>query len=214
MKKILLIISIIFILFSCSDDNLNNKEITLDENNSYKILALWDSLTAWYNLEYEDSYPIQLQSILEEKWFSYEVINAWVSWDTSKNLLSRINLYNEDYDIVLLNIWWNDWLRSLSTEDLKENILTIVDNFSDSKIVLFSIDLPFNYPSLYRNKLKKVYEGVSKQRDIYYYWLFFEWLNYNDHFLGDGLHPNKEWYRIIAENISEYLLKNNIIKND
>jgi hypothetical protein len=40
MKKILLIISIIFILFSCSDDNLNNKEITLDENNSYKILAL------------------------------------------------------------------------------------------------------------------------------------------------------------------------------
>lgn len=230
MKKIIIIISMIFILLSCTDkekvvidemtqeetQEINqeiNKEINKESIN-YNILALWDSLTAWYSLEYEDSYPIQLQTLLQKKWYNYKVINAWVSWDTTKNVLARIDLYKEEYDIILLNVWWNDGLRSLDTQESKENILKIIDNFPDSEIVLFSIDLPWNYSVSYRNKIKKVYVDIDEQRDVYFYGLFFEWLDYNTHFLSDWIHPNKEWYKIIAENISDYLLQNNIIKND
>ena len=90
----------------------------------------------------------------------------------------------------------------------------MVDNFPNSKIILFSIDLPFNYWSAYRKKLKNVYSEVSDERNIYFYGLFFEGLNYNTHFLNDQIHPNKQGYQIISENIASYLLKNNIIKND
>ena len=65
-----------------------------------------------------------IEDLLEEKWYNYKVINAWVSWDTSKNLVWRLRLYEDSYDTILLTIWGNDWLRSLSTEALKENILT------------------------------------------------------------------------------------------
>ena len=214
MRKVFLILLISLTLLSCWKNNISEKEETFIEVESQNILALGDSITAWYNLDYEESYPVQLENILEKKWYNYKIINAWVSWDTSKNLLSRINLYTEKYDVVLLNIWWNDWLRSLSLVDLKRNILEIIDNFPESKIVLFSIDLPSNYSKDYREKLKQVYREVSEEKKVYFYWLFFEWVDYNKHFLNDQIHPNKEWYEIISENISEYLLKNNIIKND
>lgn len=214
--KIIWIISLFFLLVSCWNTSIQsqtNEEIKPQEK-EYKILALWDSLTAWYWLDYEDSYPFVLWNKLKENWYNYEVINAWVSWDTSKNLLSRINLYTEKYDVILLNIWWNDWLRSLNSDDLKENIISIINFFPDSEIVLFSIDLPFNYSSSYRNEIKKVYEDINNELDVNFYWLFFEWLDYNTHFLSDQIHPNKKWYEIISENIFKYLLKNNIIQND
>jgi len=213
MKKILIIIISIFLLFSCWENKLEEK-IDIETKKEYKILALWDSLTAWYNLDISESYPAQLENILIENWYNYEVINAWVSWDTSKNLLSRINLYNEKYDIVLLNIWWNDWLRSLNLDDLKLNIQKIIDIFSESKIVLFSIDMPVNYWDKYRKQLKEVYKELSEENEIYFYWLFFKGIDYNTHFLWDRIHPNKKWYEIISKNIYSYLLKNNLIKND
>lgn len=214
MKKIIITFFTILILASCWNNNqteIKNEEIV---EKNYKVLALWDSLTAWYNLDISESYPYKLEELLNKNWNNFEVINAWVSWDTSKNLISRINLYTENYDIVLLNIWWNDWLRSLSLEELEKNIITIIDNFPNSDIVLFSVDLPWNYWLLYRNKLKDVYKNVLEQRDVYSYWLFFEWLDYPRDFLSDWLHPNWEWYSIIAENVYEYLLKNKLIKND
>lgn len=215
MKKIFLVFLPVLFLVSCS---FLEEEVLIDEGNKNiektKILALWDSLTAGYNLDFSDSYPSKLEKKLEEKKYNYKVINAWVSWDTSKNLLSRVDLYNEEYEIVLLNIWWNDWLRSLDLKQLKDNIIEVIDSFPDSKIVLFSVDLPLNYPKTYRNKLEDVYEEVSKEKDVYFYWLFFEWLDYNKHFLNDKIHPNKDWYEIISENIMEYLIENKLIKND
>lgn len=214
MKKTILTIISLFLLASCWNEEINEKTQVVETKKDFKILALWDSLTAWYNLDINESYPVQLENLLNKSSNNFEVINAWVSWDTSKNLLSRIKIYNDDYDIVLLNIWWNDWLRSLSLEDLKWNIQKIIDNFSSTKIVLFSIDLPINYWSRYRNKLKQVYKEISEQNDIYFYWLFFKWINYNTDFLSDWLHPNKNWYKIISKNIYDYLLKNNLITND
>ena len=213
-KKTIITLSLILTLVSCSSNEIENNKSEEVTEKKYKILALWDSLTAWYNLDISESYPYQLEELLNKNKTQYEVINAWVSWDTSKNLISRLNLYTESYDIVLLNIGWNDWLRSLSLNDLKSNIITTIEKFPDSKVVLFTIDLPGNYWFLYRNKLKKVYENILEKREIYNYWLFFEGLDYKKHFLDDGLHPNWEWYSIISENIYDYLLKNNLIKND
>lgn len=212
MKKILWISALFFLLVSCGNDNIIEENSWRETVQSeYNILALWDSLTAWYNLDYYESYPMQLQNILDEDWYNYKIINAWVSGDTSKNLLSRLSLYDEDYNLVLLNIWWNDALRSLSTSDLKENILETIDTFQNSEIVLFSIDLPANYSSSYIKDLKNVYVEVAWERNVYFYGSFFEWLDYSKHFLADWVHPNKEWYAIISEKISEYLIKNNII---
>ena len=216
-KRIIWLIIIMFIITSCYKTELEKVEVLEKPENISdirKILAIWDSLTAWYNLNIKDSYPYKLNDILSENWYKYEVINAGVSWDTSKNLLSRIWLYEEKYDLVLLNIWWNDALRSLDLKKLENNILDIVKQFWDSKIIMFSIDLPANYWLEYRKELKDIYKKIGKKKEINFYWSFFEWLDYNSDFLSDGIHPNKKWYEKIAKNIYNYLLENNNIKND
>ncbi len=213
MKKIFTLIIIMIFVFSCS----KNQEIKNTETKSEKtkkILALWDSLTAWYSLDIKNSYPYKLKDILEKNWYKYEVINAWVSWDTSKNLLARIDLYKDKYELILINIWWNDALRSLDLNTLKKNIEKIIDKFGENKIVLFSIDLPANYGQQYRNKLKNIYQKISQEKNIYFYWQFFEGLDYKTNFLADWIHPDKSWYEIIAKNIYNYLLENKIITND
>jgi len=96
MKKTILIIFSIFLLYSCGNEKIEKNNISNEVKKEYKILALWDSLTAWYNLDISESYPAQLENLLNKNSDNFEVINAWVSWDTSKNLLSRINLYTEN----------------------------------------------------------------------------------------------------------------------
>ena len=89
MKKMFLYIGLLGFLFSCTnDDILIKNEENWETKQKQVILALWDSLTAWYWVEESENYPSKLQKTLDESGYNYEVVNAWVSWDTSSNLLS------------------------------------------------------------------------------------------------------------------------------
>lgn len=215
MKKILLFLSF-FLLFSCTTwENISTKN-TQTLNTNKTILALWDSLTAWYWLDISESYPSKLQQKLSDDWYNYEVINAWVSWHTSDDLLSRISLYEENYDIIIILIWWNDWLRWNSLTNLEENIQKIIDNFKDtnSKIVLGGLTkLPLNLGLNYIKEFRQVYENLAKNNsNIYFINDFLKdvwWVKkYN---LDDQIHPNSSGYDIITDNLVNFLKENNLL---
>lgn len=213
MKYILIIMSLF--LFSCFSDNETKSTIqTKKSDEKQVILALWDSLTAWLWVAENENYPSQLQKKLDENGYNYEVINAWVSWDTSQNALSRASLYLEKKpSIVILVIWWNDWLRWLPTTDLKKNILSIIDTYKDSKILFYGMDLPANLWINYKLDFKWVYEEVVKERPDISYWDFFlEWVaEKRDLNNDDMIHPNAKWYEIIVKNVFETLVNKWII---
>ena len=210
MKYIFLFL--LLFLFACWKEF----ETTIDEEFEKKqiILALWDSLTAGYWLEEKENYPFKLQKKLDQSWYNFEVINAWVSWDTSANILSRAELYLEKKpNIVILVVWWNDWLRWLSTNDMKKNILDIIETFPYSKIVLWWMDIPENLWIKYRNDFKNVYKEIVKEKnDVYFLEFFLEWVAWKKELnLDDMIHPNANWYDIIVKNVFEFLEKNKII---
>lgn len=213
MKYIFLLFSLF--LFSCNTENQNDIiSETIEIQQKEIILALWDSLTAWYWVEESENYPTQLQKKLDEYWYKYEIINAWVSWDTSANLLSRSSLYLEKKpSIVILVIGGNDGLRWLSTVELQQNIWKIIDIFPDAKIVLGWMDIPANLWISYRNDFKKVYtEIANEKKDIYFLDYFLEWVwGKKEYNISDMIHPNRDWYKIIVENLVKFLEKNNII---
>ena len=214
MKKYIFLALSIF-LASCSFwDKTEVVETEKETLNKPVILALWDSLTAWFWVEQKDNYPSLLQKKLDESWYTYEIINAWVSGDTSANVLSRAKLYLEKKpEIVILVIWWNDWLRWLSTKDLKKNIEDTIDTFPDSKIVLAWMDLPANLWQVYRNDFKAVYEEISQEKNVYFLKYFLEGVAWVKELNNDDMiHPNLKWYRIIIENLYSFLVKNNLIK--
>lgn len=223
MNKIKIFSIIIFLslfLISCG----NNKEVISENNNVVNkteekiILSLWDSLTAWYNLDISKSYPSQLEKKLQDKKYSYKIINAWVSWDTSEWLLNRIWLYDDIKPyIYLLNIWSNDWLRRLDVNNMKNNIREIINHLKklnkDTKIVLFWMKLPINYWVEYSNNFAKIFKDLADENKLYFYEFFLEWVARDIKLnLNDWIHPNEKGYNIISNNILNYLEEEKILE--
>ncbi len=217
MKKIIFTLFISLFLVSCGNEISQTQQPEDNNETPINILALWDSLTAGYNLDISESYPAQLENKLQEDNYNYKIINAWVSWDTSQNLLDRMDLYSETQaDIYLLTIWGNDALRRMSVEDLKQNIQAIIQNITtqnpDAKIVLSGMQIPINYGLSYSKNFKEIYKTLAEKNNIYFYEFFLEGVaQKSDLNLSDGIHPNKKWYEIIAKNLYNFLEEEKII---
>ena len=232
MKKILIWITLLaasLLLSGCFGNTQNsispteNIAETTDTPNGEpkKILALWDSLTAWYNLPLEDSYPSQLEVLLQENWYNYELINGWVSWNTSSQALARVDIYLEDEnnlpDLAIVVLWGNDGLQWKSIDALEQNITEIVKKLQEKwvEVVIWGMQIPPNRWLAYFLEFKWIYEDIAKATDSELIDFFLEDVAtrgvYN---LPDGIHPNKDGYAIIAENTFNFLENNKLITND
>jgi acyl-CoA thioesterase-1 len=217
-KKIFLLFVLSFVLISCWS-NAENTSLEKQEQTQVEkhILALWDSVTAGYNLELSDAYPAQLQDLLKADGYNYKITNAWVSGDTSKNLLDRIELYDElDVDIYLLTIWGNDGLRRQSVDTMKENISTIIEHLQNvnpqAQVVLSWMQMPINLWWNYSKEFNKSYEELANKYDLPLYEFFLEGVAKDSSLnLSDGIHPNKKWYSVIANNLYVFLEDEKII---
>ena len=195
----------------------NSEEQAAEVQETKTILALWDSLTAGYWLQAEESYPAQLEAKLQENGYNYEVINAGTSGDTSSQLLWKMDFHlsNHDPDLAIVVIGWNDWLRGQSTDTLKSNIWEIVDTLQAQNIpvVLGWMQVPPNLWISYFREFKGLYADVAKEKDTYLIDFFLEWVAtrwvYN---LPDGIHPNADGYAIIVENVYEFLKDEELIE--
>lgn len=213
MKNIFIIISLLFLL-SCWKE----KEITYFEDKNKIIISLWDSLTEGYWVKEEENYPYKLQKLLNENGYNYEVINWWISWDTSYDLRQRAEKYIEQNpEVVIIAIWANDWLRWKSIEKMKTNIIEVIDLFleNNTKVILSGMDTPITYWFWYRSDFKEAYKDIKTQKDdIFFHKYFLKWValktKYN---ISDNIHPNWLGYDIISKNIYDFIIENKIIKN-
>src|ERR1700686_910165 len=94
---------------------------------SAQIVALGASATAGYGLPPSDSFPSQLQAMLQAKGSSTRVINAGVSGETTAQILARVNSsVPEGTRIVILSIFMlNDRNRGVSPAAHQSNVAGI-----------------------------------------------------------------------------------------
>ena len=185
------------------------------------IYALWDSLTAWYGLPVEQSYPAQLEQKLQGMWYAdISVINAGISWDTSEWLLRRLERQLEDAqvdDIAILVIGANDGMRGLPLDQLQENLTQMIDLLLEKQmnVVLGGMQIPVNTAQVYRNEFTQIYKDVCElyTSDERYNWaiscidFFLEWVwGIPELNLPDGIHPTEEGYGIIVDEVLPYVL--------
>ncbi len=175
---------------------------------------LWDSITAGYQLPIEQSYPYIVWQKLNIK-----TINAGKSWDTSKWLRDRLNWTiapANSGDVVFLLIWGNDWLQSLSTAQLTQNIDYII-NYILSKnlnIVLLWMQIPTNLDKKYISDFESIYPSLAAKYKIKFLPDFLSgvwWIP--DLNISDGIHPNFSWYNILAQKIVNFINTNNLLPN-
>jgi acyl-CoA thioesterase I len=94
---------------------------------SAQIVALGASNTAGYGLSSSQSFPAQLQAMLQAKGSTTKVINAGISGDTSAGILSRIgSAVPEGTRIVILSVFaMNDNRKGVTPGEHQANIVSI-----------------------------------------------------------------------------------------
>lgn len=173
------------------------------------IVAFGDSLTAGLGVSRDDAYPAQLQRRLEGLGYQYRVINAGASGDTSAGGLRRVPwVLKSKPEVVILELGANDGLRGLSLEQTSSNLSQIIQQLqqADVIVVLAGMKIPPNYGQDYTRGFESIYPALAKQYHLPLIPFFLEGVAASPALnQADGIHPTKEGYQIVVEQVLNVL---------
>jgi acyl-CoA thioesterase-1 len=170
-----------------------------------KIVALGDSLTAGYGLLESAAYPSVLQNLIDQDGYNFEVVNAGVSGDTSAGGLRRLDWALEgDVKVMIVALGGNDGLRGLSIAEMKQNLTSIITGARARNVVviLAGMEAPPNYGPEYTQSFRAAFREVAQQQHVIFIpFLLNKVAGQPALNQADGIHPNAEGARIVAENV-------------
>ena len=175
-----------------------------------RIVAFGDSLTAGLGVSVEESYPAQLQRRLDVLGYTYRVINAGVSGDTTAGGLRRVSwILTNKPDLVILELGANDGLRGLSVDQTQHNLREIIQRLRGAGvgIVLAGMKLPPNYGQDYTMRFEAIYRTVAREQQVPFIPFFLEGVGGSSSLnQADGIHPTGEGYKVVVENLLKTLI--------
>ena len=170
-----------------------------------KIVAFGDSLTAGYGLPLSESYPAVLQKRLEADGYAYEVVNAGVSGDTTDGGVRRIDwALDGGVKFVILELGANDILRGQPISKMKTNLDQIIERARarGARVLLAGMEAPTSAGPEYRREVHEAYQELARKPDVEFIPFFLDRVagiqSLNQ---GDGIHPNADGTRIVAETV-------------
>lgn len=178
--------------------------------NTKKIIILGDSLSEGYGVSKDSAYPALLEKKLHEvgkkQW---QVINAGVSGSTSASAVSRMKwLFKSKPEMMLLVLGANDGLRGLKVEETKKNLTAAIEyaQAQNVKVILGGLYMPPNYGKEYTGQFKLMYSELAGKYKLTFIPFVLDQVAGNPKYnLADGIHPNEEGHKIVAENIFKIL---------
>jgi acyl-CoA thioesterase-1 len=169
------------------------------------LVAFGDSLTAGWGVPVNDAYPARLERRLREQGFTYRVVNAGVSGDTTAGGLRRVDwVLKVRPRIVILELGANDGLRGLPLERTRENLAQIIERLqaAGATVVLAGMRVPPNYGDDYAAAFATIFPDLARRYGLALIPFFLEGVATNPALnQGDGIHPNAEGYQAIVDRI-------------
>lgn len=171
------------------------------------ILVVGTSLTAGLGLEPEQAYPALLQQKVDSANLPFEVVNAGVSGETSSALLRRIDwLLQQPFDWVVVETGANDGLRGVPVETMRANIRQIIAAIRaarpGARIALVRMEAPPNLGAQYTRAFRESFPLIAREAGVELLPFLLDGVagvrSLNQ---GDGIHPNEQGARLVAENI-------------
>lgn len=175
-----------------------------------KLIVLGDSLTEGYGVAKDAAFPAVLEKKLHESGKKeWTVVNAGVSGSTTASGISRLKwLFKSKPDVILLALGANDGLRGLKVVDSKQHLSEVIKYAQEQKVkvILGGLYMPPNYGKEYTEDFKKMYESLAKQYKVTFIPFILDKVAGNPKYnLADGIHPNEEGHKVIAENVFQVL---------
>ena len=177
---------------------------------TFTILFLGDSLTEGYGLEEGESFPDQLSDrYTADGRKNLKIINAGISGSTSASALTRLQWYiRAQPDLLVLSLGANDGLRGLSVDALKANLIKTIEfaQSMDVKVVLTGMLIPPNYGPDYSSAFAQVFPDLAAQYQLTFLpFLLAGVAGITELNQGDGIHPNLEGTKIVADTLYNFL---------
>lgn len=173
------------------------------------LVAFGDSLTAGAGVDPEDAYPAKLQERIDRNGYSYRVVNAGVSGETSSQGLNRLPaIIGLRPSIVIVELGANDGLRGVPVEAIRRNLDAIVAGLQAQgiKVILAGMEMPPNYGRKYTEAFREVFKTVAEERGVPLIPFLLEGVGGHARLnQDDGIHPTAEGHDIVAENIWKVL---------
>lgn len=204
MKKPLLLfvtVSVLLLLLVVTKDNTQDHSPALTHGSV--ILAFGNSLTYGYGAKSSESYPAVLQRLSGTR-----VVNAGIPGETSPEGLKRIAALLEEHRpaLVILCHGGNDILRSMSKEQLKMNLSSMIQLIKKHNAEALLVGIP-DFKLLGFTTIA-LYEEVAEEHDVMFEESVIGEIMRNARLKSDRIHPNAEGYKMMAEAFFEILQKN------
>ena len=176
------------------------------------ILVIGDSLSAAYGIERQAGWVNLLQQRLSQKGYSYRVVNASISGNTTRAGLARLPAALKQHKpaIVIIELGGNDGLQGLSLNEFRNNLsrMTELAKKSNAKVLLCGVRIPPNLGLVYGSKFLGVYQEVSKKYQIPLVTYILKGISDKSELMQkDGVHPTAQGQPFILENVWERLVK-------
>lgn len=171
------------------------------------VLFFGDSLTAGYGLAPEQAFPALIEKKLAQHGKPCKVINAGLSGETSAGGLSRIDwVLRKPVDVFVLELGANDGLRGLPLDQTEKNLQSIIDKvkakYPKTKLVIAGMMVPPNMGPEYTSKFQKIFPALARKNNAALIPFLLQDVAGDEKLnQSDGIHPNIEGHRIVAENV-------------
>jgi acyl-CoA thioesterase-1 len=171
------------------------------------ILVLGDSLSQGFGLAQNEAYPMLLAKKLRAAGLKFQITNASAAGGTTEGGLERLPPHlKRKIDIFVLELGINDAFRGVPVVQIQKNLQQIIEKVKVKnpgvRVVIAGMQLPNYSADDYVFAFGKMFTDLAAKNDA----VLVPYLL--DHVAGDpslnlpdGIHPNAEGQRILAENV-------------
>jgi acyl-CoA thioesterase I len=171
------------------------------------VLFVGTSLTAGYGVGEDVAWPAVIRQKIEAAGLPFRVSNAGISGETSAGGLRRIDWsLQQPVDVLVLELGANDGLRGLDPDAMRRNLDEILrrtrSRYPDAAIVLIGMEAPPNLGDAYTAQFRRVFVELAREHNAALVPFFLDGVagvaSLN---IDDGIHPNADGHRALAENV-------------
>ena len=189
------------------------------------ILFFGDSLTAGYQLPASAAFPSRIQEKLDALHLPYKAHNYGVSGETTAGGRQRLGSVLKRFDkidVFVLELGANDALRGIPVRETTQNLQFILDEVKrthpEARRVLVGLEFPFDLGPLatlgggrfghYAQEFKALFRLLAEKNEVDFVPFLLHGVIGQRHLnLPDGVHPNAEGQKILANNVWQVLSK-------
>ncbi|MFH1155509.1 MAG: arylesterase [Pseudomonadota bacterium] len=176
-----------------------------------RILILGDSLTAGLGVEQNQAWPSLVESRLKQLGHGeITIVNGSISGSTTASALSRLTWHMKIRPhLLVLALGANDGLRGLPLDAMKENLdktirLALANNIT---VILAGMRVPPNYGEDYSRGFSRVFSDLAGAYRLRFIPFLLEGVGAHPELnQADGIHPNSQGHRVIAETVLPFIL--------